>query len=59
MPTYQFICRECEEQKEIISALHEQLDTPECYKCGMEMKRNYGLLDVQFKGTGFYSTDKS
>lgn len=58
MPTYDFKCRTCDNNATLITAIDRELMIPICAKCKTEMVRDYGVLAVQFKGSGFYSLDK-
>lgn len=58
MPTYPFECPDCGASKEIKAAFDETYVFPWCDKCQIQMKRNYSVPAIQFKGQGFYSTDK-
>lgn len=55
MPTYDFKC--CENSVTIVAGIKEKITPPVCLQCKSEMKKDYGLLGVLFKGPGFYSTD--
>ena len=56
MPIYVYQCR-CGETREVI---HGMTDTPEvgCLVCRGPMTRALAAPNIQFKGSGFYSTDK-
>lgn len=55
MPRYDFKCNECGLIEERVKSFHD--DSLEVCKCGSDMTRQLSLPAVQFKGTGFYSTD--
>jgi predicted nucleic acid-binding Zn ribbon protein len=55
MPAYDFKC--CDNLVTIVAGITEKIDPPVCLNCQSEMKKDYGLLGVSFKGQGFYSTD--
>lgn len=59
MPTYTYVCKECEMQSvSITRGINEQEQVPVCISCGHRMIREYGLNAIKFSGNGFYSTDK-
>jgi len=57
MPLYEYVCK-CGEQK---STMHSITEDPKitCPKCKGSMTRSFGNLSVNFKGSGFYSTEKN
>lgn len=57
MPTYEYLC-ECGQGVSIFRSVKDDEKKPICAKCKVEMKRVFGLAATQFKGSGFYSTDK-
>ena len=58
MPTYSFICADCDAKKEIRAGYTEAYVFPWCDDCGIQMKRNYSVPGLIFKGQGFYVNDK-
>lgn len=58
MPTYEYICRECETTLVEKRSIHDPTPTHICEKCGYKMNQVIGGLGIQFKGSGFYSKDK-
>lgn len=58
MPTYEYVCRECEITLTEKRSIHEPLPDHVCEKCGYRMTQVVGNLGIQFKGSGFYRTDK-
>jgi putative FmdB family regulatory protein len=56
MPIYDYKCT-CGHTQEIS---HPMSNTPTvlCFKCQKEMSKGLGSPVVNFKGNGFYSTDK-
>ena len=56
MPTYEYICNECEHQFEVVQSFSEAaIDT--CPKCKGVVRKLYNNVGVVFKGSGFYKTD--
>lgn len=55
MPTYTYTCPKCGtfDHKQ---SVHDDALTV-CPKCGTEVKKIFVPAGVQFKGSGFYSTD--
>ncbi len=58
MPTYDYICGECENEIEVFQRMSEDLLT-ECPACNEpKLRRKIGLgAGIIFKGGGFYETD--
>lgn len=57
MPTYEFSCSACEEQKSLTQSIHEDVPTNVvCEKCGYRMIRSWSNPGLQFKGGGWAST---
>lgn len=55
MPTYTYNCAECG-PKEFIHGIHEVLTS--CPLCDtISFRKTFNNVSVQFKGSGFYSTD--
>ena len=56
MPTYQYRCKDCGHDLEIVQSFHDDpLDT--CPECQGALKKVYGNVGISFKGSGFYKTD--
>lgn len=56
MPTYEYVCRSCGEQLEVVQAFTDDaLET--CPACGGSLRKVFGNVGIVFKGTGFYKTD--
>lgn len=58
MPTYEYICRECDVQYEEIRSFDEKQKLIECIECGSLLKRVFSSPTVTFNGSGFYANDK-
>jgi putative FmdB family regulatory protein len=57
MPVYEYRCRACGEDVEIIHPM--DAPPPEaCARCGGELRRVYGRVGVRFSGWGFRRTDR-
>jgi len=57
MPTYDYKCKECENEFEKFQQMTDKL-VRKCPKCGGKVQRLIGKgAGVVFKGTGFYETD--
>lgn len=58
MPTYSYVCKNCEHQLEAQQSFQDQPLTT-CPECGGELRKLFGNLGVTFKGSGFYRTDSA
>ena len=56
MPTYQYICNECEHAFEAVQAFSDEPLTT-CPECGKSIRKIYSNVGIVFKGSGFYKTD--
>ncbi len=56
MPTYEYRCKSCDHQFEIVQAFTEDSLT-ECPACSGTLKKVFGNVGITFKGSGFYKTD--
>jgi putative FmdB family regulatory protein len=56
MPTYSYVCKECEHAFEIQQSFSDAALT-NCPNCQGELRKQFGNLGVSFKGSGFYRTD--
>ncbi|MFM1957830.1 MAG: hypothetical protein RI929_193 [Actinomycetota bacterium] len=56
MPTYSYVCKDCEHAFEIQQSFSDTALTS-CPKCAGELRKQFGNLGVTFKGSGFYRTD--
>ena len=56
MPRYDYKCELCEAVEERVKSFSD--NSPEvCQWCGSSMIRQLSTPAIQFKGSGFYSTD--
>jgi putative FmdB family regulatory protein len=56
MPTYEYVCRSCGEQLEVVQSFKDDALTI-CPNCGGDLKKIFGNIGIVFKGSGFYKTD--
>jgi putative FmdB family regulatory protein len=56
MPIYSYTCIECDVSKDISRSVEERDEPALCEKCGYRMSRSFATPQIQFKGSGFYST---
>src|SRR4051794_33800640 len=56
MPTYEYRCKECGEELEVVQAFTDDPLT-ECPTCGGPLRKVFGNIGITFKGSGFYKTD--
>lgn len=58
MPTYCYHCPNCELEFKAIRAMTDP-EVNTCPECATPSKRDYSIGRINFKGDGFYSTDKA
>ena len=56
MPTYQYVCTECDTPLEVVQSFTDDALT-ECPSCGGTLRKLYNAVGIVFKGSGFYRTD--
>lgn len=56
MPTYEYLCQDCDQPLEVFQSFTDDALT-ECPACGGVLKKVFGSVGVVFKGSGFYRTD--
>src|SRR3954468_4057422 len=56
MPTYEYRCKECGEELEVVQAFTDDPLT-ECPACSGPLRKVFGNIGITFKGSGFYKTD--
>ena len=56
MPTYQYRCRACGDELEVVQKFTDPSLT-ECPSCAGELRKVFSPVGAVFKGSGFYATD--
>ena len=56
MPTYEYRCKDCGEELEVVQSFTDDALT-ECPACGGNLRKVFGNIGITFKGSGFYKTD--
>ncbi|MGI9171522.1 MAG: FmdB family zinc ribbon protein [Candidatus Nanopelagicus sp.] len=56
MPTYEYLCNQCEHGFEVVQSFTDAA-IQVCPKCNGDVRKIYNNVGVVFKGTGFYKTD--
>lgn len=56
MPTYEYRCKTCGHEFEIVQAFTDDGLTV-CPECSGNLKKVFGNVGITFKGSGFYKTD--
>ena len=56
MPTYEYRCKECGNELEIVQSFTDDALTT-CEACGGPLRKVFGNVGIAFKGSGFYKTD--
>lgn len=59
MPTYEYLCNKCNTVIEVKRSYSERETEIICPNCNLASSRVYSTPGIQFKGTGFYRTDKA
>ncbi len=57
MPIYPYRCEFCANYLEVERGVDEDRPNPACTNCGLQMTRVWSAPGIQFRGSGFYSTD--
>lgn len=58
MPTYEYLCKDCNKQYEEVRGITEAQTLTNCTDCKSVLVRKFGVQSIKFKGDGFYSNDK-
>ena len=56
MPTYQYKCRDCGEDLEVVQSFSDESLTV-CPACSGSLRKVFSAVGISFKGSGFYKTD--
>jgi putative FmdB family regulatory protein len=56
MPLYEYVCQDCERKTEVLQRMKER-PLRICPHCGGKLKKAFSAPAIQFKGSGFYTTD--
>lgn len=56
MPTYEYVCRSCEQHLEVVQRFDDAALT-ECPSCQGTLRKVFGNIGIAFKGSGFYKND--
>ncbi len=56
MPTYEYLCRKCEDRLEVVQSFADEPLTLHD-SCGGSLRKVFHARGVVFKGSGFYVTD--
>lgn len=56
MPTYEYRCKDCGEELEVVQSFQDEPLT-ECPRCQGRLRKVFGSIGIAFKGSGFYKTD--
>ncbi|MBF8193793.1 FmdB family transcriptional regulator [Nonomuraea sp. K274] len=56
MPTYQYACHDCGEQREVVQKFTDDALTI-CPACQGNLRKVFSAVGIVFKGSGFYRTD--
>src|SRR5690349_6598976 len=56
MPTYQYRCRDCGEDLEVVQSFTDDALT-ECPACKGSLRKVFAAPGISFKGSGFYKND--
>ena len=56
MPTYQYLCRDCDHEFEAVQSMRDDPLTV-CPSCAGTLRKVYAPPAISFKGSGFYTTD--
>ena len=56
MPTYEYRCKGCSTELEVVQSFTDDPLTT-CDACGGELRKVFAAPGISFKGSGFYKTD--
>ncbi len=55
MPRYEYKCKRCGENFEVVHGINDTIES--CESCGGDVRRVFHPVGIVFKGSGFYATD--
>jgi len=55
---YDYRCSFCQSEITVERSITDEEESPSCFMCHSIMIRKFAAPSIQFKGRGFYSTDK-
>jgi putative FmdB family regulatory protein len=56
LPTYEYRCKECGNELEVVQSFTDDALTT-CEACGGPLRKVFGNVGIAFKGSGFYKND--
>ena len=56
MPTYEYRCKDCGQELEVVQSFTDDSLTT-CEACGGTLRKVFGNVGIAFKGSGFYKND--
>ena len=56
MPTYEYRCKDCGQQLDVVQSFTDESLTT-CEACGGPLRKLFGNVGIAFKGSGFYKND--
>ena len=56
MPTYEYRCKDCGQELEVVQSFTDDALTT-CEACGGSLRKVFGNVGIAFKGSGFYKND--
>lgn len=56
MPTYEYRCKDCGRDLEVVQSFTDDALTT-CEACGGSLRKVFGNVGIAFKGSGFYKND--
>jgi putative FmdB family regulatory protein len=56
VPTYEYRCKDCGQELEVVQSFTDDALTT-CEACGGNLRKVFGSVGIAFKGSGFYKND--
>ena len=56
MPTYEYRCKDCGQELEVVQSFTDDALTT-CEACSGSLRKVFGNVGIAFKGSGFYKND--